>query len=99
MKVFKFGGASVKDAAGVMNLHRILSLFSGNSILVVVSAMGKSTNKLELVVQAWYTGKLPDAVEHIEELRFYHQELIRGLDLQHTEILLLKKTTDVFFDE
>lgn len=99
MKVFKFGGASVKDAAGVMNLHRILSLFSGNSILVVVSAMGKSTNKLELVIQAWYTGKLPDAVEHIEELRFYHQELIRGLDLQHTEILLLKKTTDVFFDE
>jgi aspartate kinase len=99
VKVFKFGGASVKDAAGVMNLHRILSLFTGNSILVVVSAMGKTTNKLELVIQAWYTGNTPEAVEHIEELRFYHQELIRGLEMDLTQQEALLSSTDVFFNE
>ncbi|MDP2189541.1 MAG: aspartate kinase [Sphingobacteriaceae bacterium] len=99
MKVFKFGGASVKDAAGVMNLHRILSLFTGNSILVVVSAMGKTTNKLELVIQAWYTGNTPEAVEHIEELRFYHQELIRGLEMDLSQQEALLSSTDVFFNE
>lgn len=99
MKVFKFGGASVKDAAGVMNLHRILSLFTGNSILVVVSAMGKTTNKLEMVIQAWYTGNAPEAVEHIEELRFYHQELIRGLDIKLADQEALLKSTALFFDE
>lgn len=99
MKVFKFGGASVKDAAGVINLYRILSLFTNNSILVVVSAMGKTTNKLERVVQAWYTGHAPEAIEHIEELRFYHQELIRGLDLNQNQQGRLLKSTDKFFDD
>ena len=99
MKVFKFGGASVKDAAGVMNLHRILSLFAGNSILVVVSAMGKTTNKLELVIQAWYTGNIPEAVEHIEELRFYHHELMLGLDVEQAAQKALLASTDLFFNE
>lgn len=82
-----------------MNLHRILSLFTGNSILVVVSAMGKTTNKLELVIQAWYTGNTPEAVEHIEELRFYHQELIRGLEMDLSQQEALLSSTDVFFNE
>lgn len=51
MKVYKFGGASVRDAAGVRNLHRILSTESGE-LLLVVSAMGKTTNALEQVVEA-----------------------------------------------
>lgn len=99
MKVFKFGGASVKDAAGVMNLHRILSLFPQDSILVVVSAMGKTTNKLEQVIQSWYTGQQPDCIEHIEELRFAHQELIRGLDMLPEQQTALHQSLDVFFDE
>lgn len=47
MKVFKFGGASVKDAAAVRNVERIIELYSGEKLVVVISAMGKTTNLLE----------------------------------------------------
>ena len=53
MRVFKFGGASVKDADGVRNLSRILSSFN-EKLVVVISAMGKTTNALEKVVEAYY---------------------------------------------
>lgn len=52
MKVYKFGGASIKDAEGVRNLKKILKSETNNSLLVVVSAMGKMTNALEEVVRA-----------------------------------------------
>jgi len=44
MRVFKFGGASIKDAKGVKNLERIVKLHNDQPLIVVVSAMGKSTN-------------------------------------------------------
>lgn len=56
MKVFKFGGASVKDAAGVRNLAKVLSHFASEDLVVVVSAMGKTTNALEEVVRAQQAG-------------------------------------------
>lgn len=99
MKVFKFGGASVKDPAGVQNFKHILSLFPNESILVVVSAMGKSTNKLELVVQSWFTNQRPECIEHIEELRLYHHELIQGLDLEKAQIRELKADCDRWFEQ
>jgi aspartate kinase len=52
MKVFKFGGASVKDAAAVRNVSRIISLFPDERIVIVISAMGKTTNALELIADA-----------------------------------------------
>ncbi|HLW14737.1 MAG TPA: aspartate kinase [Flavobacteriaceae bacterium] len=52
MKVYKFGGASIKDAEGVRNLTKILKEESNDSLLVVISAMGKMTNALEEVVHA-----------------------------------------------
>lgn len=57
MKVFKFGGASVKDAAGVRNVAEVLKHFSADDLLIVVSAMGKTTNALEEVVQAYREGR------------------------------------------
>ncbi|MBS1936814.1 MAG: aspartate kinase [Bacteroidetes bacterium] len=57
MKVFKFGGASVKDAAGVRNVAKVLSHFAQDDLLVVVSAMGKTTNALEEVVKAYREGR------------------------------------------
>ena len=47
MQVFKFGGASVKDAEGVKNVAEVLKQFPNQKIAVVVSAMGKTTNSLE----------------------------------------------------
>ena len=51
MKVYKFGGASVKDANGVRNLKEIVAQ-SSDDLMVVISAMGKTTNALERVVAA-----------------------------------------------
>jgi len=55
MKIFKFGGASVRDAAGIRNLTGIVSAESGK-LVVVVSAFGKTTNALEKVLKAWLAG-------------------------------------------
>ncbi|MBK9735866.1 MAG: hypothetical protein IPO92_13255 [Saprospiraceae bacterium] len=54
MKIFKFGGASVKDAEGFKNVGNILQKYKDEKIVVVVSAMGKTTNALEEVVKKFY---------------------------------------------
>lgn len=55
--VYKFGGASVKDAASVRNLGELVKNYQGNQLLIVVSAMGKSTNALEDISQKKYSGQ------------------------------------------
>ncbi|GAB3039905.1 aspartate kinase [Spirosoma pulveris] len=78
MKVFKFGGASVKDAAGVRNLAEIVRS-QGKNILVVVSAMGKTTNGLEALVRA-YVDKQTEACQHqFDTIRTYHNAIINEL--------------------
>lgn len=78
MKVFKFGGASVKDAAAVKNVCQILKSFSGKQIIVVVSAMGKTTNALEKVVQA-YINKTGNAHELLKDLKDFHLKIMEDL--------------------
>lgn len=70
MKVFKFGGASVKDAAGVRNVANVLAAFPEDELLIVVSAMGKTTNALEEVLWAFSQGR--DTKEPMEGLRRSH---------------------------
>ena len=57
MRVFKFGGASVKDAAGVKNVVQVLETMGHKNTLVVVSAMGKTTNAMEALVAAYFSDK------------------------------------------
>lgn len=78
MKVFKFGGASVKDAAGVMNLAVVLRNYPGEHLCVVVSAMGKTTNALEQVIEL-YTKRNEIALEGLAKVESYHQEIFDGL--------------------
>ena len=68
MKIYKVGGASVKDANGIKNLVNILQLLGKDKILIVVSAMGKTTNSLELVVKNYF--------ENNEELQFSINEVL-----------------------
>lgn len=70
MKVFKFGGASVKDAAGVHNVANVLKRFPSDDLLIVVSAMGKTTNALEEVVWGYCEGT--PVGEKVEALRSSH---------------------------
>ncbi len=103
MKVFKFGGASVKDAAAVRNVADIISLFKGDKIGVVVSAMGKTTNALELIVDALYHREKSTFDSLVEERKSFHIDIISSLfkDVNHpiyaeitTEFELLSKMYD-----
>ena len=78
MKVFKFGGASVKDASAVKNAGEILKQFEGEKLVVVISAMGKTTNGLEKVVNACYN-KTNDALLILEEIKSFHEKIMGEL--------------------
>lgn len=78
MQVFKFGGASVKDAPAVQNVGRIIQLFQGEPLLVVVSAMGKTTNALERLTYA-YVHRQDDCTNIFEEIKNYHFDLAKEL--------------------
>jgi aspartate kinase len=79
MLVFKFGGASVKDAASIQNVASILSLYPGEKIAVVVSAMGKSTNKLEEIVTALETKNHTLFIGLVDELEAFHMDIMAAL--------------------
>ncbi|HZF66072.1 MAG TPA: aspartate kinase [Chitinophagaceae bacterium] len=72
MKVFKFGGASVSTIEKIKNTGGILQSFAGEKILVVISAMGKTTNALEAVSKAFYTGNTQRALELFAEIKQNH---------------------------
>lgn len=85
MRVFKFGGASVKDAAGVKNLSKVLLHQGHTDTLIVVSAMGKMTNAFEKVVHAYLYQKeeLQNALSYVKS---YHKKLISALFLKEDVI-------------
>lgn len=78
MRIFKFGGASVKDADGVKNIVKVLQEVGHDNTLVVVSAMGKMTNAMEAIVDAYFENKsaLSDSVQVVVD---YHQVILRNL--------------------
>ncbi|MBL0073541.1 MAG: aspartate kinase [Bacteroidetes bacterium] len=78
MKVFKFGGASVKDAAAVRNMTAILKMFSAEELVVVISAMGKTTNALEKVTNAYFSD-ISEAPKNLDVVKKYHLELMEEL--------------------
>jgi len=78
MRVFKFGGASVKDAEAVRNVANILQNYKGERLVIVVSAMGKTTNALERVVDAYYQ-KTGEAQAYLDELKQAHSVILGAL--------------------
>ncbi|HLN20004.1 MAG TPA: aspartate kinase [Bacteroidales bacterium] len=76
MKVYKFGGASVKDAQGIINLAGIVSL-EKDDLIVVVSAFGKTTNGLEKVLNDWFAGN--DYKGALKEVSDYHYGVMKDL--------------------
>lgn len=78
MKVFKFGGASVKDADGVRNLVKVLKTTGHNNVLIVVSAMGKTTNALELVLKNYFENP-KELQSSIQEIQKFHNSILLEL--------------------
>lgn len=78
MKIFKFGGASVKDAESVKNVATILDNHASDKVLVVISAMAKTTNLLESVVDA-FVYKKPEMTAKMNEFADFHIKLCKEL--------------------
>jgi aspartate kinase len=78
MRVFKFGGASVKNAEAIRNVGTILNDFGGEEVLVVVSAMGKTTNALEALALAYFQNH-QDKYAKFKEVKSFHDEIIKDL--------------------
>ena len=78
MKVFKFGGASVKDAEGIKIVAHVVSTSGGDNVLMVVSAMGKTTNALEEVLKNYFN-KSNELQASIQEVKKYHIQILLEL--------------------
>mgnify|MGYP006190356213 CR=1 FL=1 len=78
MRIFKFGGASVKDADGVKNLAHVLEQVGFENTLLVISAMGKTTNALEVVIRNYFD-KSNELNASLQEVRKYHNQILMDL--------------------
>ena len=94
MKVFKFGGASVKDAAGVRNVAELLQSVGYDNTCMIVSAMGKTTNALEEVVKRYFENE--DFEKTIEEVKAQHIDLAAELFDNPVEV---SNEISQFFDD
>ncbi len=77
MKVFKFGGASVQDAEAIQNVAQILKKYGEGELLIVISAMGKTTNALENILEKYWNGE--EYISGIHALKNSHTNIINHL--------------------
>lgn len=83
MKVFKFGGASVNSIERIQNLAGILKLYEDDNLMIIISAMGKTTNALEKVVEAFFAGRQQDALQLFEGIKKQHLTTAKYLLVTH----------------
>lgn len=85
MRIFKFGGASIRSVEAIQNVARILADHQEERLTVVISASGKTTNALEALLQAYYNREEVLMNECLQTLKAFHQGLLTGLipDTQH----------------
>lgn len=96
MRVFKFGGASVKDAEGIKNVYDVLQKVGYEDVLLVVSAMGKTTNALEVVIKNYFE-KSSELNASVQEVKKYHNQIL--LDLFENEKHEVFTAVNAFFSE
>jgi aspartate kinase len=87
MKVFKFGGASISSAERIKNVGGILRLYPNEPILIIISAMGKTTNALEKVVNAFCAGNNEEALALFGEIKKAHTTLLEQLAPGNSSLL------------
>ena len=96
MQILKFGGASVKDADGVRNLEKVLNVVGTKKILIVISAMGKTTNAMEKVIDHYFNSK-HELQSSIQDVKKYHNAIL--LDLFENEAHEVFKAVSNLFQE
>ena len=95
MRIFKFGGASVKDADGVRNVAKVLQHEGTENTLVIISAMGKMTNYFEEIIDTYFY-ELEDLNLKLNKVELYHKNIISDLFQKENEIY---SEIDVLFGE
>jgi aspartate kinase len=83
MKVFKFGGASVNSVERIQNLAGIVKLYEKDPLVIIISAMGKTTNGLEKVAEAFYAGNKEEALQLFDAVKQYHVNISKYLLVTH----------------
>ena len=86
MKVFKFGGASINSIERIENVAAIIQSFSGQKLLIIISAMGKTTNALEKVAEAFFAGNKETALQLFHEIKKEHLTILAQLNPAATNI-------------
>lgn len=94
MKIFKFGGASVKDAESVRNVSMVLKRQGFSNCLLVISAMGKTTNELENAVALYF--KKENYQSEIQNIKIKHIEIAKGLFPENHSVF---EEINIFFDD
>ncbi len=79
MRVFKFGGASINSVERINNTAKIIADHASQKLLVVISAMGKTTNALEKIAEAYFSGEKDEALRLLEEVRSSHLAVVSTL--------------------
>jgi aspartate kinase len=83
MKVFKFGGASINSVERIQNVGSILKRYKGEKILIIISAMGKTTNALEKVVDAFFESRKDDALALFQQVKDQHLNTLKYITTLH----------------
>jgi aspartate kinase len=96
MRIFKFGGASVKDAEGVKNLVKVLKQTGHDNLLVIVSAMGKTTNALEKVIHNYFNNT-KELQSSIQDIKKYHNAILLDL-FESDNHMVFNRISDLFKD-
>ena len=97
-KVYKFGGASVKDAAAVRNLRYILEKENRNEIMLVISAMGKTTNAIEKALANFRANNGHLEITALSEIIEYHENIMTDLFEGNTSHPIFETMTNLFLD-
>jgi aspartate kinase len=87
MNVFKFGGASINSIERIENVGKIIKSFGADKILIIISAMGKTTNALEKVVDAFFAGNQKEALDLFEAIKNEHNYVLQQLVKKETTSL------------
>lgn len=97
MRVFKFGGASIKDAESIKNVANIVNRFSNEQLLIVISASGKTTNAMELVLNAYWNRNWEETQACLNKVKAHHKALTDAL-FKNPDDPVFSEIHDIFID-
>ena len=96
MKVYKFGGASIKDYKSIIRLSKIIRKQNHDKMILIVSAMGKTTNSMEKIVLS-YMNSYKNLADKLESVKNFHYDLIKDLFKKNSSSII--KIVQSVFDE